>query len=90
MNDKLSEIMNIAQEECAEVIQAISKCRRFGIDEIHLKAGKSNRENLTEEIGDLLCMVELMIKHGLIDNTEVYTAKTAKEEKLKKWSKIYE
>ena len=82
--------MDIAQEECAEVIQAISKCRRFGIDEIHLKAGKSNRKNLTEEVGDLLCMVELMIKHGLIDNTEVYTAKTAKEEKLKKWSKIYE
>lgn len=89
-NNKLSEIMDITQEECAEVIQAISKCRRFGIDEIHLKEGKSNRENLTEEVGDLLCMIGLMIKHGLVNDTEVYAARSAKEQKLKKWSTIYE
>ena len=90
MNDKLSEIMNIAQEECAEVIQAISKCRRFGIDECHLTSGKSNRENLTEEVGDLLCMIDLLIKCGAVDDHAVYTARAAKEEKLKKWSTIYD
>ena len=82
--------MNILQEECAEVIQAVSKCRRFGIDEVHLKLGKSNRENLTEEVGDLLCMIDLLIKFGIVDDTEVYVARTAKEAKLKKWSNIYE
>ena len=82
--------MNILQEECAEVIQAVSKCRRFGIDEIHLKLGKSNRENLTEEVGDLLCMVDLLIKYGVVNDNEVYMARAAKEEKLKKWSSIYE
>ena len=90
MNKQITEIMNILQEECAEVIQAVSKCRRFGIDEIHLKLGKSNRENLTEEVGDLLCMIDLLIKHGVVNDNEVYLARAAKEEKLKKWSTIYE
>jgi NTP pyrophosphatase (non-canonical NTP hydrolase) len=52
MNDKETEIILIAQEECAEVIQAISKVNRFGIDGIH--NGKSNRDHLEEEIGDLM------------------------------------
>ena len=38
MNEQLKEVMDIAQEECAEVIQAISKISRFGID--NLKPGK--------------------------------------------------
>lgn len=81
--------MNILQEECAEVIQAVSKCRRFGIDGVHLTSGKSNRDNLTEEVGDLLCMIDLLIKFGLVDDNAVYLARAAKEEKLKKWSEIY-
>ena len=32
MNKTTSEVMDILQEECAEVIQAVSKIRRFGID----------------------------------------------------------
>ena len=32
INDKQREVMLIAQEECAEVVQAISKCFRFGFD----------------------------------------------------------
>jgi len=89
MKSKENEVMDILQEECAEVIQAVSKCRRFGIDEIHLKLGKSNRENLTEEVGDLLCMIDLLIKSGIVDDQAVYLARVAKEEKLKKWSTIY-
>lgn len=89
MNHKELEVMNILQEECAEVIQSVSKCRRFGIDERHIKTGKSNRENLTEEVGDLLCMVDLLIKFGLVDDDTVQSAKVAKEEKLRVWSTIF-
>ena len=89
MTPKENEIMNILQEECAEVIQAVSKCRRFGIDEIHLKLGKSNRENLTEEVGDLLCMVDLLVKFGVLNDNEVDIARAAKEDKLRKWSNIF-
>ena len=86
MNDQQQEIMRIAQEECAEVVQAISKVFRFGIDGEH--NGRTNRAHLTEEVGDLVCMVELMIEHGLISANEVAQAGIKKKEKLAKWSNI--
>jgi len=90
MNNKEKEIMDILQEECAEVIQMISKCRRFGIDTVHLKAGQANRKCLTDEMGDLLAMIDLMIEHGVVTVEGLNAAKQEKFNKLKKWSKIYE
>jgi len=86
MNESQKEIMQIAQEECAEVIQAISKVFRFGMESEH--NGVTNREHLEVEVGDVLCMIDLMYEQGLIDWSVVDTARTAKREKLQKWSKI--
>lgn len=88
MNNAQREILLIAQEECAEVTQAISKAFRFGIDGEHI--GVTNRARLTEETGDLLCMIELMIESKLIDRSEVMNASDMKRNKLLKWSKIFE
>ena len=90
MNKQVTEVMDILQEECAEVIQMISKCRRFGIDTVHLKAGESNRLCLTEEMGDVLAMIELMVEHGVVTTEGLDLAKQAKFAKLKQWSNIYE
>jgi NTP pyrophosphatase (non-canonical NTP hydrolase) len=86
--NKLEEVLTIAQEECAEVIQAISKCRRFGLDNVH-KSGKSQRENLTEEVGDLYCMLELLVEHAGLDSIQVLNACVAKKSKLETWSNIF-
>ena len=56
--DKETEILSIAQEECAEVIQAISKCFRFGLDNVKPGKPKTNREHLEEELGDLMAMLK--------------------------------
>ena len=82
--------MNILSEECAEVIQAVSKCNRFGLD--NMKPGESltNAQHLEGEIGDLLAMVDLLQLKGVVTSAGLETAKLAKIEKLKKWSKIYE
>lgn len=80
------EVLLIAQEECAEVTQAISKVFRFGIDGVH--NGKSNREHLEEECGDLLCMIELMIERGIVNGETVALAAIAKKAKLAKWSNV--
>lgn len=80
------EIMLITQEECAEVTQAISKVFRFGIEGEH--NGATNRERLEEEVGDLLCMIELMIENGIIDGNSVAEAGVNKKQKLAKWSNI--
>lgn len=87
MNQVQKEIMLIAQEECAEVTQAISKVFRFGIDEVHKDV--TNRQRLTEEVGDLYCMIELMIEKGIINRTEVLNAASIKENKLRKWSNVF-
>ena len=84
--EKQEEIMLICQEECAEVTQAISKVFRFGIDGVH--NGATNRARLEEEVGDLLCMIELMIEEQIIDGNAVAQAGIKKKEKLAKWSNI--
>jgi NTP pyrophosphatase (non-canonical NTP hydrolase) len=88
LNDQQNEVMLIALEECAEVIQAISKVFRFGIDSVH--NGVSNKEHLEEEVGDLLCMIEMMMEQNILSRGIVAEAKFAKRAKLKKWSNIKE
>jgi len=88
ITDQQREVMLIAQEECAEVIQAISKILRFGLDGTW--QGRSNQERLEEEVGDLVCMIDLMKQHNLIDDEFVRHASIAKEIKLQKWSNIME
>lgn len=89
MNDKQREILVITQEECAEVIQEISKIFRFGIEELH-KDGMPHQEKLEMEIGDLLCMINLLTSHGLVRPDVVAQAVENKSNKLKQWSKIYD
>ena len=90
MDDKLHEVMNILSEECAEVIQAVSKCHRFGLH--NAKPGKplTNAQHMEVEIGDLLAMVDLLKSKGVITEEGLNIAKQAKIEKLKQWSSIYE
>jgi NTP pyrophosphatase (non-canonical NTP hydrolase) len=89
MNDKQREILVITQEECAEVIQEVSKIFRFGIDELH-KDGITHQTKLEMEVGDLMCMIDLLITYGLIDQQKIEIAKENKQQKLRKWSKIYD
>jgi len=87
MNKKINEILLITQEECAEVTQAISKVFRFGMDDSH--KGETNRERLEEEVGDLMCMIDLLIESGIVSESAVMTAKDEKMMKLKTWSNIF-
>jgi NTP pyrophosphatase (non-canonical NTP hydrolase) len=87
MNEANQEILLIAQEECAEVTQAISKVFRFGMNDEH--KGISNREHLEEELGDLMCMIDLIIDSGMVSESAVLTAKNEKMMKLLTWSNIF-
>jgi NTP pyrophosphatase (non-canonical NTP hydrolase) len=87
---KINEILDILQEECAEVIQAVSKCRRFGIEEQNLKSGRTQREELVQELGDVTLLIELLKSHQLFTEAELHTAEANKAKKLTKWSTIYE
>ncbi len=88
MNNNVHEILLITQEECAEVTQAISKVFRFGFSSKHPVSGKSNLASLEEEVGDLLCMIDLLLAECVIDGQRVMEAKVRKSEKLNTWSNI--
>lgn len=88
-NEREQEILNITSEECAEIIQAISKINRFGLDNLKPGKPKTNRGHLEEEVGDLMAMIDLLIDSGLIDGDGVQVARLAKHDKLRQWSRIY-
>ena len=90
MNTKIKEVLSILQEECAEVIQAVSKCERFGIDNFKPGKPKTNREHLADELGDLQAMINLCVKFNLVTNEQISIAADNKIAKLKKWSTIFE
>ena len=91
MNEDTREILLILQEECAEVTQAISKCFRFGPDQVKPGSAKiqTNVQALQEELGDLLAMIELLVNKDVgVTNNGLERAKKQKFEKLKTWSNI--
>ncbi len=80
--DKLQELMTITMEECGELIQACSKAIRR--DDYY------DNEKLTEEVGDVMCMFELLHEYDLISWSDIDKRVLVKKEKLKKWSKLLE
>lgn len=72
-------------EECSEVTQAICKVQRFGIDDIHPKTQVRNRDELTQEIADMLLCADILMDNKTIDRAKVMQAYTRKAKKLMKW-----
>ena len=82
----LQQLMTITMEECGELTQRCSKIMRkyetFDMIE------EEQRVKLMEEIGDVQCMIELMIDHGVVNHTEIAKRSNVKRNKLKKWSTL--
>jgi NTP pyrophosphatase (non-canonical NTP hydrolase) len=89
MYTKEKEAMDILQEECGEVIVAVSKISRFGLDNLKPGKPKTNREHLEEELGDLYAMIEILQELDVVSWTNIEKAAEAKREKLKQWSNIF-
>jgi NTP pyrophosphatase (non-canonical NTP hydrolase) len=80
--NRLNEALVILMEEASEVAQAASKCIRFSEDKDY--------ERLEEEIGDFMCLYEILVDMELIDPAKVAMRVPVKREKLKKWSRLLE
>lgn len=89
MNETTKEILQILQEECAEVIVEISKIMRFGPDQCKPDSDVTNILALQKELGDVQAMVELLVKAKAgVTHNGISDAKKIKFEKLKQWSSI--
>ena len=80
--------MTITMEECGELVQRCSKIMRKyeTLDLIE----EEQRVKLVEELGDVFCMMELMVDHNITDWIELQERADVKLEKLKKWSTLVE
>jgi len=74
------ERLNLLQEECAEIIQAVSKIKRFGFDSKKPRDpdGPNNKEHLETELGGLAAVLDLMIVAGDVDEEHCEAAQMAK------------
>lgn len=90
MNTATQEALDILQEECAEVIVEVSKCRRFGIDSVHYRTGELHRVMLEQEIGDVLALIDILVDQGVLDTDALDAAKESKRLKLMQWSRIFD
>ena len=77
--EKLEELMIITMEECGELIQECSKSIRMQ---------EYNRDELKEELSDVMCMLELMVENGIITRVELNNGANLKKLKLIKWSNL--
>ena len=85
-HDKLNwrnELLVITSEEASEIIKVVSKILRYGMQPKDQKA-------LIEEIGDMQCMIDLIIENKLITKTEIKDRIKVKRNKLKKWSNLWQ
>ena len=78
---KREEMLVITMEECGELIQACSKMLRFGEDQDYTQ--------LQEEIGDVMCMIEILRDGGLVNDKQIADRIKVKKENLMKWSLLY-
>ena len=80
--DIQDELFIITTEECSELSKECMKYLRWGMD-------KKRRQNLISELGDVKCMIDLMVEFGVISEQELEDSTITKRNKLKKWSKLF-
>ena len=81
--DKQTEALVITMEECGELTQACSKVIRTNQKEEYMR-------ELTKEVGDVMCMIDLLVQNNLVDENDIKLCAKKKREKLKKWSNLFD
>lgn len=88
LTDKQKEYLLILAEECSEVIKVVTKTFRFGLESKnpHVPNSPTNKEELIQEIGDVMAMVELLKDSALqLTDESIQIAKQKKIDKLNLW-----
>ena len=83
INKKLdyeTELLVITMEECGEMIEACSKA-------IRCEDYKDN-DRLIEEVGDVLCMIDIMVDKGLLSERDLNNRIQLKKMKLLQYSNL--
>ena len=76
------EIAEVLIEECAEVQQRATKLLRFGVRETQPGQALDNAHRLGREVGDLLEVVDMTVREGLIPADAIEQGRTVKRRQL--------
>lgn len=86
--NKGQQLMAVTAEECGELTQVCMKLIRKNATLFDMRNDEKFRAKLVEEAGDVFCMLDLMVKNGLLEWDEIEQRAEVKKEKLKKWSTL--
>ena len=81
------QLMAITAEESGELTQVCMKIMRK-YDNMEDMSSDKYRYQLVEEAGDVLCMIKLMVEHGVLTDDELDARVDVKRNKLKTWSNL--
>lgn len=79
--------MDILIEECAEVIQRVTKAKRFGLDEVQREQELNNKERIIYELNDIVATADLLLGGSRWLNNDAVIAKKEKIEKYLKYAR---
>jgi len=86
LND-FQQLMAITAEESGELTQVCMKLLRK-YDSLDKAKNDKYIKQLIEEAGDVYCMIELMIEHGLMISEDIVNRAKVKRDKLRIWSTL--
>jgi hypothetical protein len=92
LDPKVSEALDLMQEECAEIIQVISKIRRFGLHSYNPydSEKRTNWQLFNDEIGDFELLKRFLIDYyDMISSDLIEERIKYKTDKLVKYSKLF-
>ena len=84
--NELQQLMIITAEECGELTQRCSKIIRKYSSKKEIE--EEQRVKLIEEVGDVLCMINIMVEHNITTWKELEDRVNVKKNKLKVWSSL--
>lgn len=81
----MGDLLDMLVEECAEIIKEVMKARRFGLDGnaewLKEPGNKPPRDNIVQELGDLLEVIETMLAKGVLKLTPEILAAAQKRKR---------
>lgn len=80
-----AEVLALLAEEAGEVVQAIGKTLRHGLESTPPCGDETNRSAIARELGDLRCATMLAVESFVLDENEIATAARQKRGRVTKY-----
>lgn len=80
---KVYEALAILSEECGEVVQAVGKIQRFGLDSAHPITKETNRAELEKELGHIMSAVNRLCEMNVVSSVAIGKSAVKKDDSVK-------